>query len=69
MQWASCALIVRNRIQKAWIGKKYANIHISNVTEMVDKRRFFGHNIGVELLTAFKLSTRVSSLQEVIIGE
>jgi hypothetical protein len=49
--------------------QKYANIHISNVTEIVDKRRFFGHNIGVELLTAFKLSTRVSSLQEVIIGD
>jgi hypothetical protein len=49
--------------------QKYANIHISNVTEMVDKRRFFGHNIGVQLLTTFNLSTKLPSSQEVIIGE
>jgi len=49
--------------------QKYANIHTINVTEIVDKRRFFGHNIGVELLTTFNLSTRLPSLQEVIIGE
>jgi hypothetical protein len=42
--------------------QKYANIHASNMTEIVDKRTVFGHNIGVGILAAFNLSTKLSSL-------
>jgi hypothetical protein len=40
------------------IAIKYVYSHIKNVTDMVDKWAFFGHNIVVELLITINLVTK-----------